>query len=129
MNILISDEQLNGSITNQFELEVENETISAQELIEKRVTHEVEAYNNKLPEYYRGLVEPTNAEKTLNGFKVKDKHPIDAEKQVYVAIDAFQKNGFFILVDNYQIEELDQQIKLKSNSVISFVKLTPLIGG
>jgi len=48
---------------------------------------------------------------------------------VYVALDAFQKNGFFILVDNKQLEELNQEIRLTEHSKISFVKLTPLIGG
>jgi hypothetical protein len=129
MNIIILDEQLNGSITNQFEIEIENETISIQELIEKRVTQEVENYNNKLPEYYKGLVEPTDAEKTLNGFKLTKRQLIDTEKQVYVALEAFQKNSFFILVDNRQIEELNQEIKINKHSKISFVKLTPLIGG
>jgi hypothetical protein len=129
MNIIILDEQLNGSITNQFEIEIENDTISIQELIEKRVTQEVENYNNKLPEYYKGLVEPTDAEKTLNGFKLKKRQLIDTEKQVYVALEAFQKNSFFILVDNRQIEELNQEIKINKHSKISFVKLTPLIGG
>ncbi|MBK7232043.1 MAG: hypothetical protein IPH93_07215 [Saprospiraceae bacterium] len=129
MNILIIDELINGTITNQFEIEIENETISTQELIEKRVIQEVNNYNNKLPEYFNGLVEPTEAEKNLNGFKLKKRQLIDHEKQVYVALDAFQKNAFFILVDNIQIEEINQEIKLKDHSKVSFIKLTPLIGG
>ncbi len=52
MNVLIKDEQLNGTITNQFEIEIESLSISTQELIEKRVTHEIEIYNNKLPDYF-----------------------------------------------------------------------------
>ena len=129
MQILIKDEQLNGTVTNQFEIEVKNQKISAKELIEKRVIHEVAVYNNKQPEYYRGLIEPTDAETTLNGFKLKRKQLIDPEKQVYIALHAFQKNGFFILVDNNQIESLDQEITLHANSSVSFLKLTPLVGG
>jgi hypothetical protein len=129
MNIIIKDEQLNGTITNQFEIEIENLSISTQELIEKRVTHEVETYNNRLPDYYNGLVEPIDAERTLNGFKIKPKQIVDVEKQVYIALNAFQKNSFFILVDNQQLEELDQIVNLNYNSNISFVKLTPLVGG
>lgn len=129
MQITISDESLNGTITNQFEIEVTDELISAEELIQKRVTLEVENYNNKLPDYFNGLIKPTDAEKTLNGFKLKKKQVIDAEKQVYSALNAFQKNGFFILVDNKQIEELNEKIMLKSTSKVSFVKLTPLVGG
>lgn len=129
MNILIKDEQLNGTITNQFEIEIESFSISTQQLIEKRVKHEIEIYNNKLPDYFNGLVKPSDAERTLNGFKLKPKQIIDVEKQIYVALDAFQKNGFFILVDNQQLEELSQIVNLNSKSTISFVKLTPLVGG
>jgi hypothetical protein len=129
MNILIKDEQLNGTITNQFEIEIETSLVSTQELIEKRVKHEIEIYNNKLPDYFNGLVKPSDAERTLNGFKLKPKQIIDVEKQIYVALDAFQKNGFFILVDNQQLEELNQIVNLNSKSTISFVKITPLVGG
>lgn len=129
MNILVSDELLNGTITNQFEIEIESDTISVEELISKRVTIEVEMYNKKLPEYFNGLIEPLDAEKTLNGYKLKKKQVIDAEKQVYIALNAFQKNIFFVLIDNSQAEELNQMITLKNTSKISFVKLTPLVGG
>lgn len=129
MNVLISDELLNGTVTNQFEIEVESTSITVEELITKRVTVEIENYNKRLPEYFTGLVEPTNAERTLNGYKLKAKQLIDVEKQVYIALNAFQKNGFFILLDNQQLEELDQRVTFKSDSKISFVKLTPLIGG
>lgn len=129
MNVLISDEQLNGVITNQFEININETTISAKELIELRVNQEVESYNKKLPEYFTGLIEPSEAEKTLNGFRLKKKQQIDVEKQVYIALDAFQKNGFFILVDDKQIENLVEQISISQDTRISFIKLTPLIGG
>ena len=129
MNILISDELLNGTITNQFEIELSVNEITAQELIELRVHNEVDSYNKKQTMYYKGLVDPSDAEKTLNGFKMKNQQNIDAEKQVYIALNAFQKNGFFILVDDKQIEELEQRIVLHETSKVSFVKLTPLVGG
>lgn len=129
MNILISDELLNGTVTNQFEIELESANLTVSELITKRVSLEVEQYNKRLPEYFNGLVEPSEAERTLNGYKLKEKKVIDTEKQVYIALDAFQKNGFFILADNEQLEKLDQTVTLKSTSKISFVKLTALVGG
>ena len=54
---------------------------------------------------------------------------IDAERQVYIALDAFQKNGFFVLVDDLQAESLEQVVRLRSGTEVSFVKLTPLVGG
>lgn len=129
MNILITDELLNGTVTNQFEIKLETDTLTVEELITKRVSLEIESYNKRLPTYFNGLVEPKDAERTLNGYKLKAKQLIDTEKQVYIALNAFQKNGFFILVDDKQLDELNQQVTLKSTSKISFVKLTPLIGG
>lgn len=129
MDILISDELLNGTVTKQFNLVVSEEIVTAKEIIEQRVLAEVDEYNKKLPEYFMGLVEPSDSEKTLNGYKLKKKKIIDAEKQVYIALDAFQKNGYFILIDDKQINELNQKIELKQYSKISFIKLTPLVGG
>jgi hypothetical protein len=99
------------------------------EIITERVICEVDNYNLKLPEYFNGLIEPSDAEKTLNGFKLKPKKLIDSEKQVYIALDAFLKNGFFILIDDVQSESLEQMVELRHDTVISFIKLTPLIGG
>ncbi len=129
MNILISDELLSGTITNRFEIQIESDTITVEELISKRVMQEVEQYNRRLPEFFNGLIEPSDAEKTLNGFKLRKKQKIDAEKQMYVALNAFQKNGYFVLVDDSQVDDLNQIISLRGTSKISFVKLTPLIGG
>lgn len=129
MNILIYDELLNGTITNQVEIALDTDSLTVRELITKRVSVEIDNYNKRLPEYFNGLIEPKEAERTLNGYKLKPKQLIDVEKQVYIALDAFQKNGFFVLVDNEQLDELEHHVVFKSTSKISFVKLTPLIGG
>ena len=54
---------------------------------------------------------------------------MDPEKQVYIALTAFQKNGFFLLLDTIQASSLEQEVFLTSDSKISFLKLTPLVGG
>ncbi len=129
MKILIKDELLSGKSVNEIELDFSSETVTVKDVISARVNKEVEDYNKRLPEYFNGLVEPLDAEKTLNGYKLKAKKVIDAEKQIYIALDAFQRNGFFVLIDNHQADSLDEQIVLKATTTISFVKLTPLVGG
>lgn len=129
MQILISDELLSGKITNQFEIELDSNMITVKDLISKRVSIEIQQYYQRLPEYFQGLVMPDEAEQTLNGFKIKKTKIIDIEQQTYVALDAFQKNRFFVLVDNQQLDSLDDLVSLHSTSKISFVKLTPLVGG
>jgi len=108
---------------------VENELTTVKEIIEARVYAEVEAYNQKLPEYFNGLVQPSDTERTLNGYKLRTPRKIDPEKQAYVALDAFQKNGYFILIDDQQAETLEQEILVGTDTSVSFVQLTPLVGG
>lgn len=129
MTITIKDETSSGKVINEVTLKFLEKETTVGEIITNRVTHEVESYNQKIPEYFNGLIEPSEAEKTVNGYKLKDRKKIDAEKQVYVALDAFQKNGYFVLIDNIQVERLDQRIELSENTKVSFLKLTPLVGG
>lgn len=129
MIVTIKDETFAGKILHELNIEFATEIVTVRDIITNRVIKEVENYNSKLPQNFNGLVEPSDAEKTLNGVKVKEKKIIDAEKQIYVALHAFQNNGFFVLVDNIQSESLDQQIALRKDMTISFIKLTPLVGG
>lgn len=129
MTLKITDETYAGEILSEISLNFKAETVSIKEIIRERVSQEVETYNNKKPSYFNGLVEPSNAERTINGYKLKERKIIDAEKQVYIALDAFQKNGFFILVDDLQCEDLEQKVELNADTKISFIKLTPLVGG
>lgn len=129
MRIAIKDETFAGDILNEIELEFATERVTVRDIIEARVMEEVRHYNDKRPEYYQGLVEPNDAERTLNGFKLKNRRPVDGEKQVYVALDAFQRNGFFMLIDDKQAETLEDEVLLAKSTRISFVKLTPLVGG
>lgn len=129
MLLTIKDETFAGKILREISLEFKSERITIKEIITERVMQEVEAYNTKLPEYFNGLVQPGDAEKTINGFRLKAQKRIDGEKQVYAALDAFLKNGFFVLVDSLQAESLEQDVLLTNETRVSFIKLTPLVGG
>ena len=103
------------------------------ELIKQRVYSEVEEYLNSATKRTGRLVEPTIVESALNrgnskslDFKTKS---VDAEKQYYLALEAFQKNGFFIIVDDKQVNDLNEKISITSRTSATFVKLTPLVGG
>ncbi len=115
--------------TRTWTLEFLDETISAQELIRRRVYQEVQDFNIKQPERYRGLVEPTDAERDLNGFKVKPGRRIDWESQYAQALEAFNRNGFIMLVNDTQIETLEEPVLLREGTTVTFLKLVPLVGG
>lgn len=103
--------------------------ISVRELIEARVREEVESYNAIQPEVFRMLVQPAFAERVLNGFKFKEKKRVNWREQYDKAVQAFDRNGFIILVDDIQVESLDQIIEIEAKTSVAFLKLVPLVGG
>lgn len=127
--IRVKDETASGKILNDIIISLKEEIVTIKDIITARVMSEVEEYNSKKPEYFNGLIQPTDAEKTLNGFKMVKKKYIDPEKQVYIALDSFLTNGYFVLVDDKQANSLEQQVLVEKNTTVSFVKLTPLVGG
>ena len=127
--ITVRDETASGKSVAEFPIELLTERLTVRELIRSRVYQEVQDYNLRRPEHFKGLVQPTDAEQTLNGFKLRKVREIDWKKQFEKACDAFQRNGFFILVNDKQVENLDDEILLTPTSTLAFVKLTPLVGG
>ncbi len=126
MILTIKDEKLAGGIINEINVEFDSAKITVSDIITQRVKSEVTAHNKGNSEAFKGLVQPTRIEKMLNGLKHKT---IDAEKQIYVALSAFQKNEYFVLINNVQVESLEQEFNISKIQSVSFVKLTPLVGG
>lgn len=130
--VIVRDETATGTPVHEFPLQFSSERITVRELIRERVYQEVSEYNFRSRQeggVFRGLVQPTATERTLNGFKVPKGRDIDWEAQFARAIDAFGRNGFFILVDDRQAETLDEEIVIGPSTQVSFMKLTPLVGG
>ena len=128
-SLTIHDETLMGAKDNGLILDFLKEVITVRELIRERIYEEVRQYNASTPEYFRGLVQPTNAEETLNGYRLRDSRRVDWEKQYQLALEAFGRNGYFILVDDRQVQSLNETITITPMTQVSFVKLVPLVGG
>ena len=120
MLLTIRDESATGNVTNELTLDVLAETISVRELIRSRVYQEVQDYNLRQrtgqPEF-RGLVTPSDAERTLNGVKLRKPREIDWKDQFEKARDAFEHNGFFILIDDKQAEDLEEQFTITPTKI------------
>jgi hypothetical protein len=128
-SLTICDETSSGVKTNSFTLECLTERMSIRELIRSRIYQEVQEHNARGQEVFRGLVQPTDAERVANGYRVKKARRIDWEEQFARALDAFGRNGFFVLVDDRQAESLDEEFLVTADTEVSFVKLLPLVGG
>jgi hypothetical protein len=108
--LLIHDETSTGERTNTVTLTLASERVTARELLRRRIQQEVADYNASQPEYFRGLVQPTDAERVLNGYRVHKDRLVDWREQFESAIQAFARNGFLMLAGDRQIEDLDAEI-------------------
>ena len=102
-------------------------TLTLRELIRVRVQQEVKRFNETDSKAFRGLVQPEESERILNG--VRERPVMDWEKQFAKAITAFKGNGFIVLLDERQITDLDETLHLTPQSQLTFLKLVPLMGG
>ncbi len=127
--LTFTDETPNGTKLRSFTLESLNERMTAREIIRARIYQEVQDFNLAQADTFHGLVAPGDAERTLNGAKMKKHRALDWEKQFAEALRAFESNRFFMLVGNRQAEQLDEMFEMKVDTEVTFVKLVPLVGG
>ena len=121
--VKIRDESTTRGAADEWTLEFLDERLTVRELIRSRVYQEVRDYNAKQPGVFRGLVQPTDAERVLNGYKLRPHRKIDWEEQYRRALDAFRRNGFVIVVDDRQMVDLDEELDLHHDSTATFLKL------
>lgn len=134
VTLTIRDETTTGNVVTEKPLEFPSEQITVRELIRERVYQEVQDFNRAEGEQvFRGLVQPTETERVLNNnqseYRLKKHRTIDWNEQFDKALEAFENNGFFILINDSQAESLDQQFTIGPGTEVSFVKLTLLVGG
>lgn len=127
--LVVHDATASGETTRTFTLEDLTERMTVRELIRARIYQEVQDHNRSSRELFHGLVQPTDTERTLNGFKFSKPRTLDWQEQYERALEAFERNGFFVLVGDRQAERLDEEFEVKPDMEVSFVKLVQLVGG
>lgn len=127
--VLVQDCTLQGSLLNSLRLTLPVETLTARELIRRYVLQVIEArQSTPAPSRYRFFT-PSADEARLNNYSEPTEQAIDVERQCKLALSAFERNGFLLLVDDRQVDELDTPFKLTPVSTIQFLRLLPLVGG
>jgi len=128
--VTIRDEELTGGTVHEFSLDCLTERITVRELIRSRVYQEVKDHNaQQAQQVFQGLVQPTDSEQTLNGYKLKKPRQINWQQQFDNALKAFEQNQILILVNDRQVETLEEEIEVSPQTVVSFMRLTLLVGG
>jgi hypothetical protein len=129
MDVMIADETSAGAETARLLLQGVPSPVTLRELIKLRVREEVARHNADPVPRFNGLVRPSAAETTLNGYLDEKRRRISWERQAEVAIEAFERNGFFVFVGDRQVGDLQEELTLADTDVVTFVRLVPLVGG
>jgi hypothetical protein len=127
--LTVRDESTKGDTLHEFALEVLTERITVREVIRSRVYQEVQDYNRRQPAEFRGLVQPTDAERTLNGWKLRKPRQLDWKAQFEKAVEAFENNRVLILLNERQAQSLEEEIVVGPGTSVAFLRLTMLVGG
>jgi hypothetical protein len=131
-------------------LELPIERITARDLIRCRIEADVAIHNAAERARFDGniaadrdaanewLVTPGAVERGLNGTRgaygpgrkpAKGMTLIESEPLIAVALEAFARNGFFMIFDGRQIIDLDEVLTVEHDSALTFLRLVPLVGG
>ena len=116
ISVTIKDTSGTGRAVATITLDGIDDRISLRDLVRTRVRDEVARYNAAQGEYFAGLVMPVP-------------RPVDWAQQAKRALDAFSRNGFFVLVGDRQVTDLDEELRLTADSDIRFIRLVQLAGG
>lgn len=127
--LTVHDETTSGELRQAITLHLPEPTITVRELIRSRVFEEVKAYNGRMTGLFQGLVQPEGSERDADGFRIQGTRRLDWHEQAETALKAFERNGFVLLVDDRQMESLDEEIRVRPDTRITFLKLVPLVGG
>lgn len=134
--LTFKDETLTGNLIQEMEIPVEAETLTLREIIMLRVEEEIRRMRDEQHQrFLTALSDLTEQERALNGVKWSGANSKlaptgpDPEAQGYRALEAFKRNAYFVLIDDKQVDELETEIRLTDKTVVSFVKMTPLVGG
>jgi hypothetical protein len=129
MDVVVTDAGTTGGETARLLLRGVPSPLTLRELIRFRVREEVARYNANPAPRFSGLVQPSDAEADLNGYRRPRSRRLDWEAQAETAIQTFERNGFFVFVGDRQVDALDAELALADHDVVSFVRLVPLVGG
>lgn len=105
------------------------------DLITAMVIEEVEAF--RLRQEERKLARVMNRqqiEQGVIGGKVDSgerdlQQEVNIDEAIAVALQAFEDGLYFVFIDDVQQTQLDNEVFLKTNSKVIFLRLTALVGG
>lgn len=128
MELIIKEENFAGKILNEISVQVNKEILTVAELIRLRVEQEVTQHNKTIDQqgnaYLHEMESQLNQRNSFTQGKLAD-----PEKETFRAWEAFKNNQVFLLIDQKQAESLEQEFLVNEHTKVSFIQMTPLVGG
>ena len=127
MNVLIRDESMNREMLQELSVVLPDDKITVRDLIRTRIRREFtasDAYESSQPESGNDVAV---GNPSIHGAPVPT-IPVEWESELKKALDAFITNRLVILIDNRQVKSLDESIEINSETKISFLRLTFVMG-
>ncbi|OPC77038.1 hypothetical protein B4N89_41420 [Embleya scabrispora] len=145
---VLVDETTSGARVGAGELSFEGDCPTLREIIRRRVFQEVARFEAdaldsdgadgaggmnaerraKTAAVFEGVFRPASGEEHMDRGP-KSARFQDPERQCALAIEAFERNGFVVLVGDRQVEDLDEPVTLAGDTEIVFLRLIALVGG
>jgi hypothetical protein len=132
--VTLCHETTSGETSDFVLVDFLDEVTTPRELI-RRWVYEAARERNQQPTCpFGNRVQPSEMETLLNGYDdslplTRQPAKIDWEQAYAEAITAFTHSRYFVLVDDRQVTNLDEDVYLKMDTRVSFLKLVPLVGG
>ncbi|WP_146145587.1 hypothetical protein [Photobacterium jeanii] len=121
--LIIEQRQGDNTVSAVVHIQLTDKLVSLKQIIELKVRAEIA---NKVHE---AQLRREGKEWRLNAHAKSYVEHYDIDAEVNRAIEHFQRNGFFVLVNDKQITALNQMIVWREDLRITFLQLVPLIGG
>jgi len=123
--LLIRDETITGRIESEQTIYFPIAIVSVKDIITQRVKEEVTRRQDI--QAMRAFEEPRDL--ASRDKKAKSPKNIDVEVQIEKAFQLFNDQQIILLINNRQAEYLEEQVVIMPETVVSFLKLVPLVGG
>jgi len=132
-----------GETCDQVLLEVLEEKITVAELIRRTVHEQVRALlarrgleaaevRQAIVRRYLSAAEVARqaaAGKVALPGDVPAGESVDAEAEAQRAVESFERGAFVVLVNGRQVGDADEELTFEDQASVTFLRLTPLVGG
>ncbi len=100
---------------------------SLREILTARVEAEVAAYNARPGQVYHGLVQPEDAIRYSDGFRMREPRPLDAGHLLRAVEEAVAAGVVVFRIGEVTTDDLDHEVDVDANDLVTTVMRRPIV--